>query len=235
LENYFNYFTEIEEHFQRARGTPSRLSTLDWALIETWKEASIPLAAVLGGIDRTFQKFAKRPRRFQKINSLAYCSQEVLRVAEQMRTEAVEGGVAKADRLPAEAAFHPKTVLDFLRRNVRAIQLAAQAEGSAALAEDFADCGRALAEMAAHYEACPTDDLEQLERQLTAAEDKALAGMTRASSVELLASLRNEVDRELAAARQKMTQPQIETLERQFLKKRLFEHYHIPRLSLFYL
>ncbi len=39
-ENYFNYFTEIEEHFQRARGTGLfLLSPLDWALIEAWKNA----------------------------------------------------------------------------------------------------------------------------------------------------------------------------------------------------
>ena len=31
MENYFNYFTEIEEHFQKARGTGLfLLSTLDW-------------------------------------------------------------------------------------------------------------------------------------------------------------------------------------------------------------
>jgi len=36
VHNYFNYFTEIEEHFQRARGTGLfLLSPLDWALIET--------------------------------------------------------------------------------------------------------------------------------------------------------------------------------------------------------
>jgi hypothetical protein len=42
VENYFNYFTEIEEHFQRRRGSILLLSTLDWALIETWREAGIP-------------------------------------------------------------------------------------------------------------------------------------------------------------------------------------------------
>ena len=37
--NYFNYFTEIEEHFQRARGTGLfLLSPLDWALIESLEE-----------------------------------------------------------------------------------------------------------------------------------------------------------------------------------------------------
>jgi hypothetical protein len=32
-----------------------------------------------------------------------------------------------------------------------------------------------------------------------------------------------------------MTPPQAESLERQLMKKRLFEYYRIPRLSLFYL
>ena len=49
MENYFNYFTEIEEHFQRRRGGILLLSTLDWALIETWKDAGIPLEAALRG------------------------------------------------------------------------------------------------------------------------------------------------------------------------------------------
>jgi len=43
--NYFNYFTEIEERFQQRRGALLLLSTLDWALIETWREAGIPLDA----------------------------------------------------------------------------------------------------------------------------------------------------------------------------------------------
>jgi hypothetical protein len=37
--NYFNSFTEIEERFQQRLGALLLLSTLDWALIETWREA----------------------------------------------------------------------------------------------------------------------------------------------------------------------------------------------------
>ncbi len=41
--NYFNYFTEVEEHFQRVRGTGLfLLSPLDWALIEIWKKRRAP-------------------------------------------------------------------------------------------------------------------------------------------------------------------------------------------------
>ena len=59
MENYFNYFTEIEEHFQRRRGR-IYLSPLDWALIETWKDASVPLQAVLRGIDAAFDKYDEK-------------------------------------------------------------------------------------------------------------------------------------------------------------------------------
>src|SRR5579859_7440300 len=75
VENYFNYFTEVEEHYQRRRGTGLLLSTLDWALIETWKQANIPLEAVLRGIDRAFEKHEARRR---EVRTLAYCQPAVL-------------------------------------------------------------------------------------------------------------------------------------------------------------
>ena len=48
------------------------LSTLDWALIETWKDAGIPLEAVLRGIDAAFDRYDQRPSKTQEVNSLAY-------------------------------------------------------------------------------------------------------------------------------------------------------------------
>jgi hypothetical protein len=89
VENYFNYFTEIEEHYLRRRGTHLLLSTLDWALIETWKSAGVPLEAVLRGIDDAFDKYDQRPSKAKKVNSLAYCSQAVLVAAEDMKEAAV--------------------------------------------------------------------------------------------------------------------------------------------------
>ena len=42
------------------------LSTLDWALIETWKDAGIPLEAVLRGIDDAFDRYDERPSKTQE-------------------------------------------------------------------------------------------------------------------------------------------------------------------------
>ena len=74
VENYFNYYTEIEQHFCRRRGTLLTVSTLDWALMTTWKDAGIPLEAVLRGIDAAFDRYDQRSSKTKKVNSLAYCS-----------------------------------------------------------------------------------------------------------------------------------------------------------------
>ena len=95
MENYFNYFTEIEERFLQRRGGGLLLSTLDWALIETWKDAGIPLEAVLRGIDEAFDQYDQRPSKTKKVNSLAYCSQLVLAAAEDMKEAAVGAAVGR--------------------------------------------------------------------------------------------------------------------------------------------
>ena len=97
MENYFNYFTEIEERFQRRRGTVLLLSPLDWALMETWKDAGISLEAVLRGIDVTFDKWDRRPRKTRKVNGLAFCAQEVLASAEEMKEAAVGAPSSRHD------------------------------------------------------------------------------------------------------------------------------------------
>ena len=82
--NYYNYFTEIEEHFQKVRGTSLFLfSPLDWALVEAWKDSGVPLEAVLRGIDAAFQKWRGRRSKVQMVNSLAFCAQAVLIATER--------------------------------------------------------------------------------------------------------------------------------------------------------
>src|SRR5450631_874980 len=87
--NYFNYFSEIEERFLQRRGGGLLLSTLDWALIETWKDAGIPLEAVLRGIDEAFDRYNQKASKTKKVNGLAYCSQLVLTAVEEMKEAAV--------------------------------------------------------------------------------------------------------------------------------------------------
>src|SRR5277367_2854893 len=115
--NYFNYFTEIEERFQKARGSGLfLLSPLDWALIETWKDAGIPLEAVLRGVDAAFDKYEQRPSKSQKINSLAYCAQAVLVSVEEMK-EAAVGARSTDAQSNRPSGFPIAEICVFLRRD----------------------------------------------------------------------------------------------------------------------
>ncbi|MGH9407148.1 MAG: hypothetical protein ACRD3D_15115 [Terriglobia bacterium] len=237
MENYFNYFTEVEECFRRQRGTPSLLSSFDWALIESWKEAGITLAAVCTGIERAFEKYARRPRPFAKINGLSYCAQEVMTAADEAARAAVENGTVTGKLSRMEPAIPGAELVAFVERCREALLAAAERmreAGEDVMASDLTKDAEALREVAAQGGDELATGLENLERTLTAIEERLCASLTRGTPVEVMVRLREEVDRGLATCRRTMTAAQIELVERQFLKKRLFEHYRVPRLSLFY-
>jgi len=228
LENYFNYFTEIEEHFQQRRDTLTLLSPLDWALMEIWKDAGIPLEAVLRGIDAAFDKWERRNNRTRKINGLAYCAQEVLASAEEMKESAV-GVDPPAKR---DAGLEASAVTEFLRRNAEELDRAPLPDSVRTVAGKMAASLRSIADKFTAGNPPPTEDLE---RRLTVMEEKLVAALLAAIPEDALLQVRTEADRDLAPYRSRMKAAQIEQLQRQYVQKRLLEQYQLPRLSLFYM
>ena len=255
MENYFNYFTEIEEHFQRRRGGILLLSTLDWALIETWKDAGIPLEAALRGIDAAFDRYDQRPSKSKKVNSLAYCAQEVLAAAEDMKEAAV--GAAKDSAEPGGAAgtasssstsssltssaaagrgFDPAEITAYLRKNAEQLERAKLPARASIAPETIArETASTLRKLADQLSAQKNLRLEDVERRLTVLEEKLLAVLLAATPDDDLVSVRAQADRELAPYRSKMPAAQIDQLLKQYIHKRLLEKYALPRLSLFYM
>ncbi len=218
--NYFNYFTEIEEHFQRVRGTSLfLLSPLDWALIESWKNAGVPLEAVLRGIDVAFEKWRGRKVKTQKVNSLAFCAQAVL-------TEAQQAAAGSAANPPASSPYTADELRAYLRANAELLRK----KGTAACGEIAAALDRLSEEMDEH-----TRDLEGLEQHLTVLEEKMLAAARAAQTEDEMLQVRRELDAELRPYRSKMSAAQLAMLEKQYLERRLLERQGLPRLSLFYL
>ena len=236
MENYFNYFTEIEEHFQRRRGGILLLSTLDWALIEIWKDAGIPLTAVLRGIDAAFEHYEQRPARSRKVNSLAYCAQEVLAAAEAMK-EAAVGVAAESSSENSAEGFSTAEIISFLKRNAVQIDGAKLPESEGISCRPLADeTAKTLRELAAEIEANKTSPkLEVLERRLTVMEEKLMAVLLATTPDAQIVTVRAQADRELAPYRSKMAGAQIDQLQKQYLHKKLLETYRLPRLSLFYM
>jgi hypothetical protein len=219
--NYFNYFTEAEEHFQKARGTGLfLLSPLDWALVETWKNAGVPLEAVLRGIDAAFEKWRSKKSRIQMVNSLAYCAQAVLNEAQAI------AGLARpvATRGNADAPFSLQELQRYLEANLAEVSKQAGFEQIAA----------AIAELSASAEVL-YGDLEEMERRLTALEEKMIAIARARQTNEEAWRARRQLDLQLRPYRGKMTAEQLSMLEKQYLERELLAAAGLPRLSLFYL
>jgi len=217
--NYFNYFTETEEHFQRARGTSLfLLSPLDWALLESWKNSGVPLEAVLRGIDEAFEKWRGRKIKTQMVNSLAFCAQAVLTEAQVM----AQAGAPARERRETAPPFPLEELRGYLERNAAALP--------AGYEEIAASLQKLAGEAEQHYA-----DLEFLEQRLTVLEEKMIAAARMRQSEEELLESRRELDRQLRPCRGKMTAEQLSMLGKQYLERILLEKAGLPRLSLFYM
>jgi hypothetical protein len=237
--NYFNYFTEIEEYFWQKRGAHLLVSPLDWAIVETWQKAGIPLSAVLKGIDRAFESYARSRGAAggRQLKSLAYCVDAVLEAADEEKETAAGTGPVATSAKKEEESFSRDALRMFFNRNVERFSTSAAAvrEAQPELASRMEETRAHLAELSALVESPGALDLEDMERRLTVMEEKLTAALTSCAPEEFLLDLRRDMDHQLAPYRRKMNSAQLAQLERQYMQKRLWERYNLPRLSLFYL
>jgi hypothetical protein len=233
--NYFNYFTEIEEYFWKKRGAHLLVSPLDWAIMETWQKAGVPLEAVLKGIDRAFESYGRSRRGAGKsLKSLAYCADAVLEAAEESQ-EAAAGNPPKNGRLATEP-FSREELRAYFTKNATQVARVAETHGAeqAGLAKQLAQIAQSMESSLALLDAPGTLDLEDLERRLTVLDEKVQGALTNYISEEVMLRIRREVDAQLAKYRRKMKAEQLALVERQYTQKRLLDEFGLPRLSLYY-
>ena len=238
--NYFNYFTEIEEHFWRKRGAHLLVSPLDWAIVETWQKAGIPIEAVLRGIDTAFDSYQRSRRAAGRpLKSLAYCVDAVLDAAAELQAAATGAGPRSARPASGGTGEHisREEVRAFFARNGERMDRAAEKleAKQAALARHVSQMRGKLVEISGVVDSAAPLDLEDVERRLTILEEKLSAILAAEAPEEILLEIRRDLDRQLAPYRRRMTAEQLAQLERQYTQKQLFEKFDLPRLSLFYL
>ena len=212
MDNYFNYFTEIERYYQSKRESFTLLSTLDWVLIESWKDQGVPLELVLKGMDRAFSR-AKR-----RVSSLAYCARaisEVVNEQKNLRTEA-----------PDLPGFSTDEVTTYL---------AGLADQITPLSQTFPEFESRFEPIANSIRSQDGSDLQAGEQALNALEEKLIAIIKIAADESVLMDVQKDVDSSLTTFRRTMTTEQLAMLEQQLWKRKLMERYNVPRLSLFYL
>ena len=235
--NYFKYFTEIEEYFWKKRGAHLLVSPLDWAIMEAWQKAGVPLEAALKGIDKAFESYQRSRRGAGKpLKNLAYCTDVVLEAAEEQQ-EAAAGSTLKTARAAASEPFSRDELKAYFSKNVG--QLRRAAEKSLPQLPEMASRLKAITEsLQGHTQLLDTPrtlDLEELERRLTILDEKIHATLMSHAPEELMLKIRREVDGQLAMYKRKMKAEQLAMVEKQYMQKRLLEEFGLPRLSLFYL
>jgi hypothetical protein len=244
--NYFNYFTEVEEHFVRRRGKHLLVSSLDWAIIESWKDIGIPMHIVLRGIDRVFDAYDANNRvaSGKLINSIIYCQQEILSCFEDYKharvgAAAESASLSEAEPAPATSPFSKQTILEyvsgrrgFLERFAASLQ---QGQSMEPMQEALGRANGRLNEIVRDTESAHMLDLETLEQELSRIETMLYETLLQCVPPEELEDVRKEGKRQLREYKKRM-EPDIyqQTLDH-YVAKRLREHYRMPRLSLFYL
>ena len=233
--NYFNYFTEIEEYFWKKRGAHLLVSPLDWAIMETWQKAGVPLDAVLKGIDRAFESYARSRRGAGKpLKSLAYCTDAILEAVAESQ-EAAAGSTPKNARPVAEPFSRDELRAYFIKNAAQIVKAAEKFRTPhPELAARFGEIAQSLDSISPLLDTPGTLDVEDLERRLTVLDEKLQAALASPAREELMLRIRREVDSQLAMYRRKMKAEQIALVERQYTQKRLLEEFGLPRLSLYY-
>lgn len=256
--NYFNYFTEIEEEFVRRRGKPLLISPMDWALVESWKSAGIPLHVVLRAINQAFDSYDARPRRPRKVNSIFYCQQEVEAVfAEYMlsqvgappgspaQAEASGAPASKAKRRESKAsaasaasAFPREMLLEFLTRcdsELAEAERFASESGRQAVVDAVTRARARLKELSVGISSSTRIDSEALERDLDSIDHLLFQSIVSSTGEGDLKSTREQAESELHSYRKKMDREIYEQTVNNLVSRRLREANRVPRLSLFYI
>ena len=236
MENYFNYFTEIEEHFQKRCGQARPLSPLDWSLIESLREAGVPLEVVLRGVDRAFDKRSKRRRVVGKVNSLAYCTQAIL--AEHERRKESRAGrndpAAQAAQGDLEVS-QLRELLESARRQLEALPGRSKALELPALKIVVETVVDSLNGIILEIGTSRPLDYEALELKLNTLEERILAGIFSGMSEESLLKAKQETRQEIRRHQRGLKAEHIAMLEGKLMRKKLLQEFGVPRLSLFYL
>lgn len=246
--NYFNYFTEVEEEFVRRRGKPMLISPMDWALVESWKAAGIPLHIVLRAINEAFDAYDARAQKYRKINSIFYCQQQVEATFAEYRlaqvggdpaSERSESGESSGPGPAADRPAFPKDVLfGFLARcddELRAAASRASSSGRTALENAIVRSRARLREITVEVEGSARVDAEALERDLDGLDRMIMEAARESFGEEEIKKLRAEAESYLRSYRKKMDKSIYEQTVQNFIARRLRELNNIPRMSLFYL
>lgn len=243
--NYYNYFTEVEQHFVRRRGKHMWISPLDWSLVATWRASGVPLNVALRGIDIAMDTWDSKPHRSSdRLSTLFYCHNSVMeeyaRHLEAHLGEEPGESRSAGEKPPAGESETPDgpgrdSVLRFLASRILEIE-PMQAKHSPG--EDDEAITRVLSrlrQIAQSVESAERIDLEALERDLSILDDLLVSELRLGIAQEQLAAWEQEARKELKVYKKRLPKETYAKIVDNFLRGRIRRQFRIGELSLFHL
>ena len=245
IMNYYNYFTEIEEHFVKRRGKHLLLSPMDWGLIASWRDAGVPLQVALRGIDIAMDSFMARQRRGSaKVNSLCYCHDSVMaefaNYAEAHVGEHIPDTQADSGDEPAGSEAKDESlkneVLGLVAARISEIKaLSAKHTLSGPVPESMDRVLARLEEIMQSLEAESRVDPESVERDLGMVDRLLMEGLGAALAPEERVNWEKEAKKELKIYRKRLPKETYEKILANFMHSKIHSKFGVGELSLFHL
>lgn len=244
--NYYNYFTEIEEHFVRRRGKHLMVSPMDWSLISVWRDSGIPLHVALRGIDLAMDTFqAKSLRGSSRVSTLFYCHDSVMaeyaryveaHVGERADTEAGSSDNASKPGTAAGEGLGKAEVQQFINERIKEVNALAEKQSAGDRRTEGIDRVLArLSEIDEDIEKARQLDLEAIEHDLGILDQILVGELETLVPPERLAEWDQESKKELRIYKKRLPKETFQKIHQNYLRVRLHRQFDIGELSLFHL
>jgi len=243
--NYFNYFTEIEDHFARRRGKHLLLSPMDWGLIASWRDSGVPLQVALRGIDIAMDGFLARKRRgTSRVNSLCYCHDSVMAEYAGYLESHVGESDAEAPAVPpgheagSEAPDEPgkREILGLISARILEIKaLCAKQSFSGSTLEGIERVLARLEEIMRNLETEIRIDSEPIERDLGMIDELLVAELRGIVSPEEAAEWEKDAKKELRVYKKRLPAETYQKILDNFMRGKIHRKFNVGELSLFHL
>ena len=223
--NYFNYFTEVEEHFVRLRRKNLLVSPLDWCLIELWRDSGIPLHVTLRGIDRSFEAAQRTQKRSP--GSLSYCHSAILEAFEEYN----RAMLGPADEASQDESLD-KQEEEFSRERVIAYLGQLQTRLSQYTDEAFQGTADRVGSLRSEVSAGSRVDYQQVDLDLSRIGSTLAESLRGRIGKKEFEALQQEVHKEMKVYKKRLSREMYARLERTYLERKIRVSFELPEFSL---
>jgi hypothetical protein len=242
--NYYNYYTEIEEHFVRRRGKHMFVSPMDWSLIATWRDAKIPLHVVLRGIDRAMDSyFSKLRQRDNRLSTLFYCHSSVMEeyqrhleshLGEDSAADAATSGSAESKPIEKFEGPDTKAVLNYLNDRISEIKALSMKQSIVenVAVEKIERIVSRIGEISLDLESDRQLDYEALDRDLGILDESLIEMVRAALPADQITLWEQEAKKDLKVYRKKLSKDMYAKILENFLRAKIHRHFGVAELSI---